>query len=126
MVKKLALVAICFAYLAGTAMAQDAKTVIAGAKILAVLVSTIGLALSAGSIDSTPAAPVCTHRTLDARGRFAAVRLPSTTSASGRRWRNSAAVFTSVSSTFGAAVVILWISCGSKAVDVRMRIGSAE
>ena len=30
--KKLALVAICFAYLGGTAMAQDAKTVIAGAK----------------------------------------------------------------------------------------------
>jgi glyoxylase-like metal-dependent hydrolase (beta-lactamase superfamily II) len=31
-VKKLALVAICFAYLGGTAMAQDAKTVIASAK----------------------------------------------------------------------------------------------
>ena len=30
--KKLALVAICFAYLSGTAMAQDAKTVIASAK----------------------------------------------------------------------------------------------
>ena len=32
MVKKLALVATCFAYLSGTAMAQDAKTVIASAK----------------------------------------------------------------------------------------------
>ena len=32
MVKKLAFVAICFAYLGGTAMAQDAKTVIASAK----------------------------------------------------------------------------------------------
>ena len=32
MVKKLAFVAICFVYLGGTAMAQDAKTVIAGAK----------------------------------------------------------------------------------------------
>ena len=32
MVKKLSIVAICFALLGGTATAQDAKTVIAGAK----------------------------------------------------------------------------------------------
>ena len=67
-----------------------AVSVMAGAKMRAMLVSAIGLAMNSRSRFSTPAAPVCTHFTFVATGRSAPVRLPKTTSASGSRLRNSA------------------------------------
>jgi hypothetical protein len=98
----------------------------AGAKVRAMLVSAIGLAMNSRSSDSTPAAPVCTQRTLVAAARSAPVRLPNTTSASGSRRRNSSGVFTTIISTLAAADLKRSSSCGSNAVAVSTRIGSAD